>query len=62
MHEGLEIANMTARPKPRPDGSNGYEPNEAAAKSGLNQAHADVNAARNTLPAGLALQEARNVT
>jgi putative transposase len=118
VHEDLKIANMTARPKPRPDGSGGHEPNGAAAKSGLNksirdagwgiflrvmsakaesagrkviaveprhtsqrctecghvaagnrvsqevfrclacghQAHADVNAARNILRAGLALQ------
>jgi putative transposase len=111
---------MTARPRPRPDGSGGFEPNGAAAKAGLNKsihdagwgiflrvlsakaesagrkviavdprhtsqrcagcgytapgnrvtqaefrclgcghlAHADVNAARNILRAGLALQEA----
>ena len=111
---------MTARPKPRPDGNGGHDPNGAAAKAGLNksindtgwgiflrvlsakaesagrtviavsprhtsqrcaecghtvagnrvtqavfrclacghQAHADVNAARNILRAGLALQEA----
>jgi putative transposase len=120
VHEDLKIANMTARPRPRPDGSGGFEPNGAAAKSGLNksindagwgiflrilsakaesagrtvitvnprhtsqrcaecghiaagnrvtqaefrcqacghQAHADINAARNILRAGLALQEA----
>jgi putative transposase len=120
VHEQLKISNMTARPKPRPDGSGGYEPNGAAAKAGLNksirdagwgiflrvlsakaesagrkviavnprhtsqrcaqcghtaagnrvtqavfrclgcghQANADVNAARNILRAGLALQEA----
>lgn len=28
---------MTARPKPRPDGTGGHEPNGAAAKSGLNK-------------------------
>jgi putative transposase len=120
VHEDLKVKNMTARPKPRPDGNGGHEPNGAAAKSGLNksihdagwgiflrvlsakaesagrtviavnphhtsqrcaecghvavgnrvsqaefrclacghQAHADVNAARNILRAGLALQEA----
>jgi len=124
VHEDLKITNMTRRPKPRPDGSGGHEPNGAAAKSGLNksindagwgiflrvlsakaesagrtvtavdprhtsqrcaqcghtaagnrvtqaefrclacghQAHADVNAARNILRAGLALQEARKAT
>jgi putative transposase len=123
VHEDLTITNMTARPRPRPDGS-GHEPNGAAAKAGLNksindagwgiflrilsakaesagrhviavnhrhtsqrcahcghtaagnratqaefrclacghQAHADVNAARNILRAGLALQEARRAT
>jgi putative transposase len=121
VHEKLQVANMTARPRPRPDGSGGHEPNGAAAKAGLNksildagwgiflrvlsakaesagrtvvavdprhtsqrcaqcghtaagnrvsqagfrclacgyQAHADVNAARNILRAGLALQEAQ---
>ena len=118
--EDLKVTSMTARLKPRPDGSGGHEPNGAAAKSGLSKsildagwgvflrvlsakaesagrqviavdphrtsqrcaqcghtaasnrvsqavfrclacghhAHADVNAARNTLRAGLALQEA----
>jgi putative transposase len=121
VHENLKIENMTARPKPRPDGSGGHEPNGAAAKASLNksihdagwgiflrvlsakaesagrhviavdprhtsqrcaecgytaagnraaqavfrclacghQAHADINAARNILRAGLALQEAQ---
>ena len=120
VHENLKITNMTARPRPRPDGSGGHAPNGAAAKAGLNksihdagwgiflrilsakaesagrhviavdprhtsqrcaqcghtaagnrvtqaqfrclacghQAHADINAARNILRAGLALQEA----
>ena len=120
VHENLKITNMTARPKPRPDGTGDHQPNGAAAKAGLNksihdagwgiflrvlsakaesagrtviavdprhtsqrcaecghiaagnrvtqetfrclacghQAHADVNAARNILRAGLALQEA----
>jgi putative transposase len=119
VHENLQITNMSTRPKSRPDGGGGYEPNGAAAKSGLNKsindagwgiflrvlsakaesagrrvtavdprhtsqrcaecghtaagnrvtqadfrclgcghhAHADVNAARNILRAGLALQE-----
>ena len=121
VHEKLQITHMTARPRPRPDGNGGYQPNGAAAKSGLNksihdaawgvflrmltakaesagrqviavdprrtsqrcakcghtaagnrvtqaefrcltcghQANADVNAARNILRAGLALQEAQ---
>jgi len=120
-HEDLQVANMTRRPRPRPDGNGGYEPNGAAAKASLNksindagwgiflrvlsakaenagrtvtavnprhtsqrcaqcghvaagnratqaefrclacghQAHADINAARNILRAGLALQEAQ---
>lgn len=120
-YEDLKVKNMTARPKPRPDGEGGYEPNGAASKAGLNnsihdagwgiflrvlsakaesagrqaiavnprhtsqrcaecghvaagnrvsqavfrclscghQAHADVNAARNILRAGLVLQEAK---
>jgi putative transposase len=120
VHEDLKITNMTARPRPRPDGSGGHQPNGAAAKAGLNKsihdagwgiflrvlsakaesagrtviaanprhtsqrcaecghteagnrvtqaafsclacghrAHADVNAARNIVRAGLALQEA----
>jgi putative transposase len=37
VHEDLQIANMTARPRPRPDGSGGFEPNGAAAKAGLNK-------------------------
>jgi putative transposase len=122
VHEDLKIKNMTARPRPRPDGAGGHAPNGAAAKAGLNksihdagwgiflrvlsakaesagrqviavdprhtsqrcaecghtaagnrvtqaqfrctgcayEAHADVNAARNILRAGLALQEAQN--
>jgi len=124
VHEDLKIANMTRRPKPRPDGNGGHQSNGAAAKAGLNksiydagwgiflrvlsakaesagrqvitvsprhtsqrcaqcgytvagnrvtqaefrclacghQAHADVNAARNILRAGLALREARKAT
>jgi len=37
VHEDLQITNMTRRPKPRPDGNGGYEPNGAAAKAGLNK-------------------------
>jgi putative transposase len=121
-HEKLQVTSMTRRPRPRPDGSGGHEPNGALAKAGLNKsildagwgiflrilaakaesagraviavdprytsqrcaqcghtvagnrvsqaefrclacghhAHADVNAARNILRAGLALQEALN--
>jgi putative transposase len=36
-HEDLKIKNMTARPRPRPDGSGGHAPNGAAAKAGLNK-------------------------
>jgi len=121
VHEDLNIAGMTRRPKPRAAEDGGFEPNGAAAKAGLNksildagwgkfllvlhgkaesagrtviavdprhtsrrcaecghvaagnratqaefrcqacghQAHADVNAARNILRAGLALQAAQ---
>ena len=37
VHEDLQIANMTARPKPCPDGNGGHQPNGAAAKAGLNK-------------------------
>jgi putative transposase len=37
VHEKLLVTNMTRRPRPRPDGSGGYEPNRAAAKAGLNK-------------------------
>jgi putative transposase len=37
VHEDLKIKNMTARPKPRPDGSGGHQSNGAAAKAGLNK-------------------------
>jgi putative transposase len=40
-HEALQVANMTRRPKPRPDGNGGYEPNGAAAKTGLNRSIQD---------------------
>ena len=35
-HEDLKITNMTARPKPRPDGNGSYRPNGVAAKASLN--------------------------
>ena len=37
VHEALQIANMTRRPKPRPAEDGTYEPNGAAAKAGLNK-------------------------
>lgn len=37
VHEDLQIANMTRRPKPRLTGDGTYEPNGAAAKGGLNK-------------------------
>jgi putative transposase len=37
VHEDLQVANMTRRPKPRPAGDGTYEPNGAAAKAGLNR-------------------------
>jgi putative transposase len=37
VHEHLAISNLVRRSKPRPDGTGGYEPNGAAAKSGLNR-------------------------
>jgi len=41
VHEKLQVTNMTGRPKPRPDGSGGHEPNGAAAKAGLNKSILD---------------------
>jgi putative transposase len=35
--EDLQVANMTRRPAPVPDGNGGYLPNGAAAKAGLNK-------------------------
>ena len=40
-HEDLQAANMTRRPKPRPDNADGYVPNGAAAKAGLNKSILD---------------------
>jgi putative transposase len=37
VHEALQVANMTRRPKPRPVGDGTYEPNGATAKAGLNR-------------------------
>jgi putative transposase len=39
--EDLNVNGMTRRPKPRPDGSGGWERNGAAAKAGLNKAVLD---------------------
>jgi putative transposase len=41
VHEALQVANMTRRPKPRPAAGGTYEPNGAAAKSGLNKSILD---------------------
>lgn len=41
VYEDLKINNMTRRPKPRPVGDGTYEPNGAAAKSGLNKSILD---------------------
>ena len=41
VHEDLQIANMTRRPQPRPDGNGGHEPNGAAAQAGLNKSIQD---------------------
>jgi putative transposase len=40
-HEVLQVGNMTRRPKPRPADDGSYEPNGAAAKSGLNRSILD---------------------
>ena len=37
VHEHLAIENLVRRPRPRPDGQGGYQPNQAAAKAGLNR-------------------------
>jgi putative transposase len=37
VHEALQVANMTRRPKPRPAEDGTFEPNGAAAKAGLNK-------------------------
>jgi len=39
--EDLKVRNMTARPKPKPDGKGGFERNGSRAKSGLNRAILD---------------------
>jgi len=40
-HEALSIKNMVRRPRPRPDGTGGHEPNGARAKAGLNRSISD---------------------
>ena len=40
-HEKLRVTNMTARPRPRPDGNGGHQSNGAAAKAGLNKSILD---------------------
>ena len=37
VHEQLATSNLVRRPKPRPDGTGGYAPNGAKAKTGLNR-------------------------
>jgi putative transposase len=37
VHERVEIPNMVRRPAPRPNAEGGFDPNGAAAKSGLNR-------------------------
>jgi len=37
VHEQLQVVNLVRRPRPRPDGTGGFEPNGAAAKTGLNR-------------------------
>ncbi|MGH3196791.1 MAG: hypothetical protein ACRDOH_13135 [Streptosporangiaceae bacterium] len=37
VHEALQVADMTRRPRPRPLPDGTWEPNGAAAKSGLNR-------------------------
>jgi putative transposase len=37
VHEQLAVAKLVRRPKPKPDGAGGYEPNGARAKAGLNR-------------------------
>jgi putative transposase len=39
--EDLNVAGLTRRPKPRPDGNGGHERNGSAAKAGLNRSLAD---------------------
>jgi putative transposase len=41
VHEALNVANMTRRPKPRPAEDGTFEPNGAAAKAGLNKSISD---------------------
>lgn len=41
VHEALQVASMTRRPKPRPAEDGSFEPNGAAAKAGLNKSILD---------------------
>ena len=41
VHEALDIASLTRRPKPRPAEGGAYEPNGATAKTGLNKSIRD---------------------
>jgi putative transposase len=41
VHEALQVANMTRRPTPRPAGDGTWEPDGAAAKTGLNKSILD---------------------
>jgi transposase len=62
--ERLQVANMTHRPKPRPDPARpgAYLPNGAAAKSGLNKAVLDVGWAQfTTILAGKAEEAGRHM-
>jgi putative transposase len=36
-YEAIETKNLSARPKPKPDGNGGYRPNGASRKAGLNK-------------------------
>ena len=40
-HEALQAKNLSARPKPQPDGNGGYLPNGASQKAGLNKSIQD---------------------
>jgi putative transposase len=39
--EDLQVANLSRRPEPKPDGNGGYLPNGASAKAGLNKSISD---------------------
>jgi putative transposase len=40
-HEAIQAKNLSARPKPKPDGNGGYHPNGASHKAGLNKSIQD---------------------